>query len=140
MQRDAACIFCRIVADEAHASRVYEDDATLVFLDHAPASRGHTLVITKEHFTDMFEAGEEALRAVMGTAHRIAPALRKVVDPAGLRVIQLNGAPAGQTVFHYHLHLIPCGHDGVMRVHGRAVAARDELDRLAGEIRGELGA
>ena len=138
MRRESACIFCRIVAREAPAAWVCEDATTAVFLDHAPVSPGHTMVVTREHFTNMFEASEEALRAVMATAHRVAPALCRVVEPAGLRVIQLNGAAAGQTVFHYHLHLIPCAEDGAMQVHGRGTVDLAERETLAAAIRREL--
>jgi histidine triad (HIT) family protein len=128
------CIFCRIVRGEAPANRVYEDAGTLAFLDLFPAEEGHTLVITKEHFANVFEATEESLVRVMATARRVAPALRDAMRPAGLRVIQLNGEAAGQTVFHYHLHLIPCGLDGAMRVHGRRQGDPARLAEIAAAI------
>jgi histidine triad (HIT) family protein len=134
MRRQEGCIFCRIVLGDAPCHRIYEDERTLVFLDLFPAEEGHTLVVTKEHFENLFEADEASLRDVMTTARRVAPALREAVKPAGVRVIQLNGAAAGQTVFHYHLHLIPCGADGAMRVHGRKQGDPVRLAELAARI------
>jgi histidine triad (HIT) family protein len=128
VRQQDGCIFCRIVRGDAPSHRVYEDEHTLAFLDLFPAEEGHTLVIPREHCADLFEASEASLRHVMGTAHRVAAAIREALRPAGLRVVQLNGAAAGQTVFHYHLHLIPCREEGGLRVHGRT---RGEPARLA---------
>lgn len=76
-------------------------------MDIQPIARGHTLILTRDHFENLFEISEAALAAVTTASRRLAPAIRKVIAPDGLRVFQLNGAVAGQTVFHYHMHLIP---------------------------------
>lgn len=134
MRHQPGCIFCHIVRGEAPAHRVYEDEHVLAFMDIFPAEEGHTLVVTRDHYATLYDAPAESLRHVMAAARRIAPAVRDVVRPAGLRVVQLNGEAAGQTVFHYHLHLIPCGPDGGMRVHGRKQADPARLADLAAAI------
>ncbi len=133
------CIFCRIVAGDAPAHRVYEDDEVLVFMDIRPVSRGHTLIIPKEHFENLFEATEDAMAAVARTSVRIANAIKAVFEPDGVFVAQTNGAAAGQTVFHYHLHLIPRWHGGNLRLHGRIEATAAELGILARRLRDALG-
>ena len=125
------CIFCKIVHDQAPANKVYEDDHTLAFMDIAPVTDGHTLVITKEHFATLFEATTDALRAVAATAKRVAHGLEKVVKPDGLMVFQLNGTAAGQTVFHYHLHLMPRGHGEPLALHARKPGDPARLAALA---------
>ena len=92
------CIFCRIVRGETPCSKVCEDERTLTFMDIFPVTDGHTLVITKEHFSDIFEADEGALAAVAATSLRVAKAIDATLAPDGLGVFQLNRPAAGQTV------------------------------------------
>lgn len=101
------CIFCKIIAGEIPSHKVYEDDATLAFLDIHPAQRGHTLVIPKQHAADLFVLPADSLHAVARTTQHVAHQLQQVLQFDGLNVMQSNGASAGQTVFHYHVHLIP---------------------------------
>ena len=101
------CIFCRIVAGEIPSHKVYEDDATLAFLDINPASRGHALVIPKAHAADLHGLSEDDLAATARTVQRVAKMLQRGVKPEGINILQNNGAAAGQVVFHYHVHLIP---------------------------------
>lgn len=127
-------MFCEIVAGRAPAARVVEDAQTLAFLDLFPVAPGHALVIPKTHYANLFEAGPETLAPVALTARRVARAIRSALEPDGLAVFQLNGRAAGQTVFHYHMHLIP-RHDGdTLRLHGREAADRDELESTARRI------
>ena len=100
-------IFSRIVSGEIPSIKVYEDELTLAFMDISPASRGHTLVICKDEYPDLFEIPPETLAAVAYTTQHVARAIRAAFKPDGLNVIQNNGAAAGQSVFHYHVHLIP---------------------------------
>lgn len=125
------CIFCRIVTGEALCARVHEDEATLTFMDLFPVSRGHTLVITKRHYADIFEAPGEALAAVAKVARRVARAIRCELQPEGLGVFQLNGAAAGQTVFHYHMHLIPRAAGEPFLLHGRTAASQADREEVA---------
>jgi histidine triad (HIT) family protein len=101
------CIFCRIVAGDIPSHKVYEDDATLAFLDINPAARGHTLVIPKAHAADVFSMPADAMAATAQTIQTVARILQHGVQPEGINVLQNNGPAAGQVVFHYHVHLIP---------------------------------
>jgi histidine triad (HIT) family protein len=125
------CIFCQIAAGEAPAHRVLEDDRVLVFLDLFPAAEGHTLIITKQHFENVFEASERDLAAVAERSRSVARAIRQVLRPDGLGVFQLNGAAAGQTVFHYHMHLIPRKQGEALSIHGRQRGDPQRLQELA---------
>lgn len=128
------CIFCKIVLGEAPAFRVCEDEHTLTFLDLFPVAAGHTLVVTKQHFESLFEATPEALAGVVRTSLRVAQGIRAAIAPDGLGVFQLNGAAAGQTVFHYHMHLIPRAMGDGLTLHGRRRGDEDELRDLAARI------
>ncbi len=136
----SGCIFCRIVRDEAPSFRVYEDALSLAFMDIAPVSDGHVLVITREHFTNIFEASPEALAAVARSSLLVAVALREELAPAGLAVAQLNGEAAGQTVFHYHQHLIPRKPGDGYVMHGRAPGKPERLQELARALAARLQA
>ena len=135
----ADCIFCEIEAGRAPAHRVYEDERTLVFMDKFPVADGHTLIIPRRHAADLFETGEEDLRAVVSLSRRVAHAIREVLVPDGLGVFQLNGAAAGQTVFHYHMHLIPRMQGGSLRIHGRRPGDDGRLAEVAAQLAGALG-
>jgi len=139
MQIESECIFCRIASGEAPAHRVYEDEDTLVFMDIRPVAEGHTLIITKQHFENLFEATPEAMARVARISVRVARAIREVLEPDGVFVAQTNGAAAGQTVFHYHLHLIPRTTGGDARIHGRLPATPAQLDSLADRLQAALG-
>ena len=114
------CIFCKIVKKEAPAHIVREDARTLVFMDLFPASNGHVLVIPKHHAVNLLDSDDADLAAIGPLSRRLAKAMRRVFAPDGIGVFQLNGAAAGQTVFHYHLHLIPRRAGEAMHLHGRA--------------------
>jgi histidine triad (HIT) family protein len=96
-------IFSRIVSGEIPALKVYEDQATLAFMDISPASRGHTLVISKDEHPDLYALPPETLAAVTQTVQRVARGLRAALHPDGINIIQNNGAAAELTVFHYHI-------------------------------------
>lgn len=134
----AQCIFCRIVAGDAPCHRVYEDARTLVFMDVFPVTDGHTLVITKAHAPTLFEASEEDLTAVAATARRVAHALRATLAPDGLMVFQLNGAAAMQTVFHYHMHLLPRRDGEPLALHSRVPGDAERLAAIAAQLRAAL--
>lgn len=101
------CLFCRLVAGEIPSARVYEDDLTLAFMDIGQVTPGHVLVASKRHATDLFELTPEEAGAVMQTAQKVALAVREAFQPTGLTLLQANGADGGQTVFHFHLHVVP---------------------------------
>lgn len=128
------CIFCRIVAGEAAAQRVHEDELTITFMDLYPASRGHLLIVPKQHFSDILGADDASLVRVIVNSRRIALAQKRALGPDGIGVHQLNGAAAGQTVFHYHMHLIPRRMGDPLGFHGRSKAEESELAGVAAEI------
>ncbi len=134
-----ATIFSRIVQGDIPSIKIYEDDDTYAFMDIAPASRGHTLVICKAELANLYELDEVALVAVAKTTQRVAQAIRDALNPDGLNIIQNNGAAAGQTVFHYHVHLIPRwdgdGAVGLWKPHSSDI---DQLKALAVEIQRRL--
>jgi histidine triad (HIT) family protein len=132
------CIFCQIVKGNAPAYKVHEDELTYTFLDIFPATAGHLLIITKEHFSDIFEATPEALAQVASHSVRAAKALESVIAPDGLGVYQFNKAAAGQTVFHYHMHLIPQFDGKDIGIHSKHAGDPDELAVLAEKLTAAL--
>jgi histidine triad (HIT) family protein len=104
---DPHCIFCQIVAGDAPSTKVYEDDLVFAFLDIYPWAKGHCLVISKGHYSSIFEISEDAVVAVAKAARRLAPAIRSALNAEGLNLLQSNGEAAWQTVKHFHVHLIP---------------------------------
>jgi histidine triad (HIT) family protein len=135
---DSDCIFCRIVAGEVPCHRVYEDEDVLVFMDLFPAARGHTLVVPRAHHESIFEISDEAVRAVASAARRVARAIGVALGPDGLNVTQASGAAAGQTVPHYHVHLLPRSQGQRLSFHGTERGDPEELAALAQAIAGEL--
>ncbi len=133
------CIFCRIVSRKAPAHRVYEDERTLVFMDIFPVADGHTLIVPKAHCDDLFDADPEDLSALIARSRDVAHAIRRVLSPDGLGVFQLNGAAAGQTVFHYHMHLIPRHHGDGLQVHSRTPGDPERLADLARQLAEVMG-
>ncbi|MEZ4280724.1 MAG: HIT family protein [Myxococcota bacterium] len=129
------CIFCAIVAGRAPAHRVFEDERVLIFMDLFPAHEGHTLIIPKRHATDLFEVGPEDLAAVVAQSKPLAAALERVFGCDGIAVIQLNRAAAGQTVFHYHMHLIPRNAGEPFGIHGKRQAPAERLAEYAARLR-----
>ena len=101
------CVFCRIVAGQIPSTRVYEDEHVLAFMDIGQVNPGHVLVAVRRHAEDLYALDETQAAAVARASVRIARAIRDAFAPAGLSVYQANGRPAGQTVFHYHVHLVP---------------------------------
>jgi histidine triad (HIT) family protein len=101
------CIFCKIVAGELPSAKVYEDDRTYAFMDIAPWTRGHALVIPKAHARDLGEIEQEDLAAVAATAKKIAELQRERLGAEGVNLLNAYGAAAWQTVFHFHMHVIP---------------------------------
>jgi histidine triad (HIT) family protein len=101
------CIFCKIIKGEIPCFKVYEDDRVLAFADINPISEGHTLIIPKAHAENLFEISQEDVTAIHLASKKVADAIKDVLKPAGIAVLQLNGRGVNQVVMHYHLHLIP---------------------------------
>ncbi len=101
------CIFCKIANGQIPSSTIFEDEDFRVILDLGPASRGHALVLPKKHFADLFEIDEKTAAGAMVTAKKVAAKMKKALNCDGFNVLQNNGETAGQSVFHFHMHLIP---------------------------------
>lgn len=107
MNHDANCVFCKIVTGAIPSFRLLEDDETVAFMDINPANAGHCLVIAKEHFPDLYELPPALFAAVAKSVSRVAAAVRAEVQPDGLNLLQANGPAAGQSVYHFHVHVLP---------------------------------
>jgi histidine triad (HIT) family protein len=133
------CVFCRIVAGQIPSTRVFEDEHALAFLDIGHVNPGHTLVAVKKHAANVFELEDVQAEAIGRAIVRISKALKKAFEPEGLSVYQANGKPAGQTVFHYHVHLLPRhAGDGMELVWPVKNPPREKLEEYAGKIRAVL--
>jgi histidine triad (HIT) family protein len=138
LNKHADCIFCQIVRGEAPSFSLCQDEQALAFMDIFPVAPGHVLVITREHFENIFEASDDSLRAVAAMSKRLAQAIRTQLAPEGLGVFQLNGAAAGQTVFHYHQHLIPRSGGDSLQLHSRVRGNDGELLALSRKLAAAL--
>lgn len=103
----ANCIFCKIANGEIPAATIYEDERFRVILDLGPASKGHALILPKEHYADIYEIPEDLAAEAYKLAARLAKKLTEVLNCDGFNIVQNNREAAGQTVFHFHMHLIP---------------------------------
>ena len=101
------CIFCKIIKGEIPCFKVFEDDRVLAFADVNPITDGHTLIIPKAHAENLWEISEADISAIHLASKKIADAMKEVLSPVGIAVLQLNGRGVNQVVMHYHLHLIP---------------------------------
>lgn len=131
-------VFAKILRGEIPVFKVHEDEHTLAFMDAMPQSDGHTLVIPKVEATNLFDIEPEALGELIKATQRIARAVRQAFDAPGLRIIQFNGATAGQTVFHIHFHIVPCYEGVELRHHSRDWADKEVLAEHAERIKRAL--
>jgi histidine triad (HIT) family protein len=134
---DPDCIFCQIVAGDLPAQKVDEDEHTIAFLDIAPGTRGHALVIPREHHRDLYAIDPETLAHTVRAAQRLALKVRDRLDADGVNLINSCGAAAWQTVFHFHIHVVPRYDDDPLRLPWTpAQGDPDEIAAVAGELRG----
>ncbi len=132
----AECDFCRIIAGRAPANVVYEDERTLAFLDIRPANPGHTLVVPKQHVENVYGLSDADGAAVMLAARDVAVAIQAALQPDGLNLFQTNGRAAFQSVFHFHMHLIPrWWSDGWLPPRRGHAHSHDDLASMADRIR-----
>lgn len=130
------CIFCKIVARELPAQIIAEDERTLAFMDIAPATRGHVLVVPKRHTNDLYEIEPEELAAVTSAAQRVAVTIRERLHPEGVNLLNCCGAKAWQTVFHLHIHVIPRYSDDPLTLPWvPAPGNMDEISDTAAQLR-----
>ena len=134
------CVFCRIVAKQIPAAVVHEDEQTLAFMDIGQVNPGHVLVALKAHAENLYAVDDAQAEAVFRTAARVARAIGGAFQPEGLSVYQANGKPAGQTVLHFHLHLVPRHEgDGMALTWPVKNPPRAQLEECAARIRARLG-
>jgi histidine triad (HIT) family protein len=135
------CPFCKIIAHAAPAAIVCEDEETLAFMDLYPATAGHMLVLPKRHIENIYAMPEELGARIMAMAVALAKAAKHQLSATGLNLVQSNGADAGQTISHFHLHIVPrySGDPVALKFgHSATPANLDELERLASLLRSAL--
>jgi histidine triad (HIT) family protein len=138
MAYDPNNVFARILRGEIPAHKVCEDERTLAFMDVMPQADGHTLVIPKHPAENLFDLPADDLAATVRTTQRVARAVKKAFDAPGIMIAQLNGAAAGQSVFHIHFHVVP-RHAGIdLRFHARDMADPVRLAEHAERVRAAL--
>jgi histidine triad (HIT) family protein len=136
----ADCVFCKIMSKQIPATVVHEDEHTLAFMDIGQVNPGHVLVALKQHAENIFALDEAQAAAVFRSAAKVARAIRGAFEPQGLSVYQANGAAAGQTVFHLHIHLVPRYEgDGMALTWPVKNPPREKLAEYAQKIRAKLG-
>ncbi len=136
---DDNCIFCRIAGGTIPSATLYEDEQFRVILDLGPASRGHALILPKEHFEDVCQLDEGIAAKVLPLGAKIGAAMKKALGCAGFNLVQNNGKAAGQTVSHFHMHVIPRYEDGpsmVSWIPGEITL--EELEEVAETIKKSL--
>lgn len=133
------CIFCKIAAGEIPSQTIYEDDSYRVILDLGPAAKGHALILPKEHYADIFELPEAKAGEVFKLARNMVVKMKAALKCDGFNIVQNNGEVAGQTVFHFHMHLIPRYADDGQDINWKpGEPSQDELKETADIIRGEI--
>jgi histidine triad (HIT) family protein len=134
--RDPDCIFCAIVAGDAPAEIVDSDDRTVTFLDINPATRGHSLVVPRDHSESLFDVTDQDLHASIVAARRLAERMRRTIEPDGVNILNAAGRAAWQSVFHFHLHVIPRYEDDPLQLPWRpGPVPLDELKAVADTLR-----
>jgi histidine triad (HIT) family protein len=140
LKADPKCIFCKIAAGQIPAAIVHEDADTLAFMDIGQVNPGHVLVATKAHAENLFELDDAQAGAVLRSAAHVGRAIRKAFDPPGVTLFQANGKAALQTVFHFHLHVLPrWADDGMELAWPVKNPPRPQLEEYAVRIRAALG-
>lgn len=105
--KDDNCIFCKLANGDIPTNKIYEDDLFTVILDADPVSKGHTLILPKNHYANIYELGDKEAEAIFPLAKKLAKHMKEVLHCDGFNILQNNGETAGQSVFHFHMHLIP---------------------------------
>jgi histidine triad (HIT) family protein len=136
--RDLDCIFCKVIAGEISGEIVDSDDHTVTVMDINPATRGHVVVIPREHAADLADVSDEDMVATMHAVRRIVARMRETLDPAGFNILSNMGRAAWQSIFHFHVHVIPRYEDDPLQLPWLPEPADpDELAAVASELRRE---
>lgn len=132
---DPENIFAKIIRRDMSCTKIYEDDAILAFMDIFPQSEGHALVVPKKaRAVNFFDIDPDALQTLIVGVQKVAKAVRKALNPDGMRIIQFNGSEAGQSVFHIHFHIVPVYAGRPLKPHGGEPADSARLQELASKI------
>jgi histidine triad (HIT) family protein len=138
MSYDSGNIFAKILRGEIPCVKVYEDDKTLAFMDVMPEADGHVLVVPRESAENILDLSAEGMAAMMATTQKIARAVDKALSPDGILLKQYNRAPAGQSVFHVHFHIVPRWEGVGLAPHGKVMVDAHMLEPIAAKIRNSL--
>jgi histidine triad (HIT) family protein len=137
---EAECLFCGIVAGATPSQTIDSDERTVAFMDINPATPGHALVVPRQHSADLLEISPEDLTATVLAAQRLARHMKKVLEADGINLINACGAAAWQTVFHFHIHVVPRYEDDPLKLPWVPEAGDpDEIAAVAAKLRGENG-
>jgi histidine triad (HIT) family protein len=140
MAYDENNVFAKVLRGEIPCHKIYEDGDTLAFLDIMPRTEGHALVITKEKARDLFDVSPKALAKLMAVVQKLAPQIKDAMGADGVLIQQFNGAAAGQTVFHLHMHIIPRKEGEALKPHAGKMEDQAKLAATAEKIRKKLTA
>ena len=133
------CLFCKIAKGEIPSSKIYEDEKFLAFLNIKPNNTGHTLIIPKDHYKNLYETPNEVLSAIAPLIKKIAVAVKNGVNADGINIIMNNDGAAGQIVPHAHFHVIPrFADDGLRHWPGKSYSNKEEVTKTAEKIKNEL--
>jgi histidine triad (HIT) family protein len=136
-EADPNCIFCKVVAGEIPGEEIDSDERTVTVMDINPATRGHAVVITRTHAENLFEVEDDDLLAAMRATRRVATRMRETLAPAGFNILHNIGRAAWQSIFHFHVHVVPRYEDDPLQLPWIPEPADPaELARVADEIRG----
>ncbi|MGI8853036.1 MAG: HIT family protein [Methyloceanibacter sp.] len=139
MAYDENNVFAKVLRGEIPCHKIYEDNDTLAFLDIMPRSDGHALVITKEKARDLYDISPAGLAKLMAVVQTLAPKIKQAMGADGVLIAQFNGAAAGQTVFHLHVHIIPRKEGESLRPEGARMEDQAKLAAVSEKIRAKLG-
>lgn len=129
------CVFCSIIGHEIPSATIYEDEIVKAILDIAPSAKGHTVLIPKEHSADIYELPDETAAHILVVAKKIARALKEELNCDGINILQNNGRVAGQTVFHFHVHIIPRYEGDTVKIGWDTLEYQEgEMQKLADDI------
>ncbi|BCJ92485.1 protein hit [Anaerocolumna cellulosilytica] len=133
------CIFCSIIGNEISSTTIYEDAVVKVITDISPANKGHAIIIPKKHFKDIFEMDEDTASHIFTIASKISKAMKEALNCDGINILQNNGEAAGQTVFHFHMHVIPRYLDDTVTISWKTGSySQGEAEKVAENIRNKM--
>ena len=132
---DENCIFCKIAAGEIPSNSIYEDEDFKVILDINPASKGHAVILPKNHAANIFELSDEDAEKIFKVAKKCSAAMMEVLHCDGINILQNNGEAAGQTVFHLHVHLIPRYNEDGIQINWKPGTPQEDAAKLAQQIK-----